>query len=311
MNVMEEMPVWTPSHLESSTNTIKAHGSKPGMKLSLKKLGDTQLGLPELATVHEAEVAAESKAIAHVNHFLDSVKVEIEKKIIADLNLDGTMESDARCMGQFQVTVLDTSKADLVCFKLNPHSSEFKYKVHPNLNKESRANNVLEVHDTSRTYHANAPTQLLKWQTRSSDENFIPIALSCWPESKADCTHMVIEFQLQDPSMCLEDVHIRFPADLESKPSISSADPGEAIYDPSQQQVHWQIPVLNHDVSIGTLEFRAHADPTSFFPGKCEAIMRGSTKCPIEILECYHQTRKDAICFTCIKSSRYSLKINA
>merc|ERR1712183_361508 len=100
------------------------------------------------------------------------------------------------------------AKADLVCSKLNPQSSEFKYKMHPNLNKQSHANNnILEVHDISRAYCAIAPVPLLKWQTKSSDEGFLPITLTCWPESKTDCTQMVIEVELQDTSMRLEDVH--------------------------------------------------------------------------------------------------------
>merc|ERR1712084_105434 len=130
-----------------------------------------------------------------------------------------------------QVTVLDAAKADLVCFKLAPQSNEFKYKVHPNLNKASHANNILEVREASKAFRANTPAPLLKWQLKSSDDGFLPITLSCWPTSTADGTQMVLEFELTDDSVSMENVFIRFPAPPSSRPAISSASPGEAVFD--------------------------------------------------------------------------------
>jgi len=106
---------------------------------------------------------------------------------------------------------------------------------------------------------------------------------------------------------CLEDVHVRFPAGPSSKPIIASADPGEATYDAGAQQVHWYIPVLEQG-SSANLDFTACADSTSLLPYTFEATRCGQTKCPMEILECYHQEKKDAIAFTLLQSSLYVVK---
>jgi hypothetical protein len=282
-----------------------------GMNLKPKRPGAdlfAGLGVAE-PTPSAADVAEpEPTAAPQVNPLLDPVRVDIEERVTADMS-EGALEGDVSCTGQFQVHVLDAQKADLVCFKLNPQSQEFKYKVHPNLNKASYANNLLELRDPSKKYNANVPAPLLKWQFKCSDEGWLPITLSCWPTAVADGTQMVLEFELQDDSAVLEDVHVRFPAPAGARPAISSFSPGEAAYDANAQQVHWVIPVIDKSENSGTLEFKAGADASQLLPGEFEAVRRDATRCPMDILECYHQERKDAISYSCTKSTVYSLKI--
>merc|ERR1719221_230076 len=132
--------------------------TKKGMALGKKRPGDIFGGPAEPAPTAPGEAVGETPepaAAPVVNPLLDPVKVDIEEKIAAKLQLEGGLDGDVTCTGQFQVTVLDVAKADLVCFKLAPQSSEFKYMVHPNLNKASHANNVLEVREPSRAFRAN------------------------------------------------------------------------------------------------------------------------------------------------------------
>jgi len=305
-------PAWLPAASDPAE-----WGTKPGMRLSRKKPGDGLIGPPEpaagAAALAETEAAAlaetESAAAAPVDPPLRPVRVLMEEKTTAEVRADGSLSGDALCAGQLQVTVLDAAKADLVCFRLGPPSREFKYKVHPNLNKQSHTSNVLEVRDASRAFRADAPVPLLKWQARSSDEGFLPVSLGCWPETEEGCTRMVVELQLQGAGAALEGIHVRFPAPAASGPSILSAEPGEAAYDASRQQVHWHIPVLGRDTGSGLLEFTARTDPASLLPGDFEATGQGYTRCPVEILECYHQATNEAIPFALLKSSVCSLRI--
>eukprot|EP00933_Yihiella_yeosuensis_P060591 TRINITY_DN6333_c2_g1_i1.p1 TRINITY_DN6333_c2_g1~~TRINITY_DN6333_c2_g1_i1.p1 ORF type:complete len:566 (+),score=157.09 TRINITY_DN6333_c2_g1_i1:113-1699(+) len=307
---MQDTPVWSPSMNDDSVNIIQPKaGPKKGMALGKKKPGDI-FGGPDPTPMPE-DVQEEAPPAPVHNPLLEPVKVDIEEKITADLQVEGGLEGDATCVGQFQVTVLDANKADLVCFKLAPQSQEFKYKVHPNLNKASQAANVLEVRDASKAFRANQPAPLLKWQSKSSDDEFLPVTLSCWPTSTAEGTQMVLELELTDSNVSLEDVYIRFPASASARPSIASASPGEAGYDAGAGQVVWRIPVLDSSEGTGTLEFSAAADSASLLPATFEAVRRGSTKCPMDILECYHQERKDAIDFLCQKSCVYSLRIGS
>merc|ERR1712137_1260166 len=97
---------------------------------------------------------------------------------------------------------------------------------------------------------------------------------------------MVVELELTDTSLVLEDVHLRFPAPQSSRPSVPSASLGEATFD--GRSVHWTICRLDSSESLGTMEFVAATDLASLVPGEFVATSRGRTKCPMEILECYH-----------------------
>lgn len=306
---------WSSSmHDDSNANVIQVKaGPKKGMALGKKKPGDIFGGSADSApaAVQAAEVAQEQPAAPAYNPLMDPVRVDIEERITADLQVEGGLDGEATCTGQFQVTVLDAAKADLVCFKLAPQNQEFKYKVHPNLNKASHAANVLEVRDNTKAFRANAPAPLVKWQLKSSDDNFLPVNMSCWPSSTSDGTQMVLELELTDTNVALEDVYIRFPAAPSSRPNVTSASPGRAGYDAASQTVVWHIPVLDKNESSGNLEFTAAADSGSLLPGSFEATRRGQTKCPMDILECYHQERKDAIAYTCEKVCVYALKIGS
>ncbi|CAK9053266.1 unnamed protein product [Durusdinium trenchii] len=304
---------WSSSMAEDTGPApLKPGAPKKGMALGKKKPADVlgSMGLPDpMPTEAVAEEPAAHAAPAY-NPLMDPVRVDIEEKITADLQVEGGLDGEAICTGQFQVTVLDASKADLAAFRLAPQNQEFKYKIHPNLNKTSHANNVLEVREASRAYRANAPVPLVKWQYKSSNEDFLPVQISCWPSTTSDGTQIVLELELTDTSITLEDVQIRFPAAASSRPQISSAEPGEASYD-GQSEVCWRIPVLDKNEANGNLEFVAKTDSASLLPFTFDAVRRGATKCPMEILECYHMEKKDAIGFACEKSCNYSFRIGA
>ncbi|CAE7662617.1 ARCN1, partial [Symbiodinium pilosum] len=293
---------WSSSMAEDSGPApLKPGAPKKGMALGKKKNADVlgSMGISAEPTPSPEAVAEEPAAPAY-NPLMDPVRVDIEEKITADLQVEGGLEGEAVCTGQFQVTVLDASKADLAAFRLAPQNQEFRYKIHPNLNKTSHANNVLEVREASRAYRANAPVPLVKWQYKSSNEDFLPVQISCWPSTTADGTQIVVELELTDTSITLEDVQIKFPAAASSRPQVSSAEPGEASYD-GQSEVCWRIPVLDKSETNGTLEFVAKTDSASLLPFTFDAVRRGATKCPMEIAECYHMEKKDAIAFTCEK----------
>jgi len=301
---------------DSGPAPLKPSAPKKGMALGKKKPGDIFGGM-SAAAAPEAEAAAapEAEPVAAApayNPLMDPVKVEVEEQIKARLDVEGGLNGEVECMGDFKVTVLDPSKADLVCFKLAPQDQSFKYKVHPNLNKASHAQNILEVRDASKAYKANIEAPLLKWKMTSSNEDFLPISLSCWPSQTAEGTTIVLEYEMTASDICLEDVHIVFPCPPSGRPVIASVEPGEAVFDAGNQQVHWHIPTMDSkEGSSGTLEFTAAADTASLLPYQFTALRRNQCKCPMEILECYHQERKDPITYALSKSSTYTLTVGA
>jgi len=313
MNDSSPPPFSSPMSMSDNSGpaTISGKAPKKSMVLTKKKPGDilSGLGPSEPAPTEATEQAAEPAPAPVVNPLADPVQVRIEEKVVANLQSEGGLVGEADCQGMFQVTVLDAQKADLVCFKLGKQDQEFKYKVHPNLNKQSHANNILEVREPSRAFRANTPAPLVKWRYTTNKEAFLPISIACWPTTTAEGTQIVVELELTDTEITLENVHIRFPAAPSSKPNVSSAEPGEAVYESASGEVHWHIPVLDTNDGNGTLEFSAAADLASLLPASLEAWWRGQTKCPMDIVECYHQERKDAIDYACERFCKYELTI--
>lgn len=301
---------------DSGSAPIRSAMPKRGMALGKKPPagmmafgGDpAEAAMPgEPAKVEEAAAPAP----AAVNPLLDPVTVTIDEKISANLQMEGGIVGEAECLGQFVVNVLDTAKADLVCFKLAEKDARFKFKVHPNLNKASEANNILEIRDPSRAYRANTPAPLLKWRYTSSKDEFLPITLSCWPSSTADGTAVVLEYELTDTNVCLQDIHVRFPCPPNAKPQIGQPDSGEAAYDPNSQQVHWYIPSIDKDEASGTFEFTASTDMSMMLPFTFDGVVQGRTVCPMQITECYHQARNEPIAYSAQVSTTYSFTIGA
>jgi len=313
---MNDSAPWSSKMDDDGPAPFKPKAPSKGMSLTKKKPGDSlmaSLGEPDISVSEEGPTGDDTAAAppAAVNPLLDPVKVDIDEKVTANLQLEGGLVGEVECVGQFQVTVLDASKADLACFKLAPQSQDFKYKMHPNLNKASHANNILEVREPSRAFRANAPAPLVKWRLTTTNESFLPISLSCWPTPTADGTSVILQIELTDESAVLEDVHIRFPAAPSAKAKVLNCEPGEASYDSSAQQVHWYIPHVDSDVAEGSFEFSASADTASLLPYTFQAVVRGSTKCPMDILECYHQAKNEPISYHCEKTSTYVFTVGS
>jgi len=308
MSAPQETPAWNPAMNDDSAATFKPKvGPKKGMALGKKKAADIFAGMGSAEpAAEEAAQQEEEAAPVVVNPLKEPIKVVIMEKVTAELEVEGGLNGEATCNGSFEVTVLDQAKAALVCFKLAPQRQEFKYKVHPSLNKASHAANLLEVREGQACFPAGG---CLKWQLKTGDDKFLPVTMSCWPTATGDGTQIVLELELTDDSVTLENVLICFPASASSRPTISSVSPGEAKY--QDGKVMWHIPVFDKSEGSGTLEFTAAADAASLLPASFEATQTGSTRCPMEILECYHQERKDAIDYVCEKKVTYELKIGS
>jgi len=301
---------WSNAMTDDSGPVLKPTAPKKGMALGKKKPGaDLFAGFgdsePAAASAEPTAAAQETAAPAAVNPLLDPVVVDIEEKITAELQVEGGLTGDVTCQGSFSVTVMDTQKADLVAFKLAPLDKSVKYKIHPNLNKASHEQSILEVRDATRAYRANTPVPLVKWQLKSSDESFLPVTLSCWPTSTADSIQIVLELELTDTNAVLEDITIRFPAPPSAAPAVTQAEPGQAAA--SSGEIRWCIPRLDGGESNGTLEFSARCDQASLLPFTFEGTQKNVTRCPMNIVECYHMERKEQISFTCNKASTYQL----
>lgn len=103
----------------------------------------------------------------------------------------------------------------------------------------------------------------------------------------------------------LDDITVLFRAPPSAQPVISNAEPGRASA--SSGEIRWYIPRMDSSEGSANLEFTANCDQASLLPFTFEATQKGLTRCPMNILECYHLERKEVIPFTCQKASKYQL----
>jgi len=245
------------------------------------------------------------------------------EEISAELQLDGTLHDQAVCNGKFQVTVLDTERAGLACFKLTPKDPQVKYKVHPNMSRNAYDTEDLLIHRNSNQFRLYNPVSLLKWQLKSSDLEFLPVELSFSATSSTCGTRAILEVELKNTRILIEDIRISFlslaptakPPSLcdadfaptAKPPSICNADVGEATFQDSA--LHWQIPALNVTESKARLTFSVDADPVSVKPDHFKALVRDHMQCPLEIIDCYQQGTNEHIKFECEVLQTYSLTL--
>eukprot|EP00443_Scrippsiella_acuminata_P007743 CAMPEP_0115207660 /NCGR_PEP_ID=MMETSP0270-20121206/20829_1 /TAXON_ID=71861 /ORGANISM="Scrippsiella trochoidea, Strain CCMP3099" /LENGTH=507 /DNA_ID=CAMNT_0002621257 /DNA_START=102 /DNA_END=1625 /DNA_ORIENTATION=+ len=292
-------PAWAPLAVDDSSTTVKPHAyPKTGMKLGRTKLSDVcaSLGGCDFVTCQEPVEAPVMDP--------ELVKIMIQEKVTANLGVEGSLIGNATCSGSFEVSILDPSKAGLICVKLAPQLQDLKYVVHPHLNKASHSNGLLQV----RKDQSRFPTgECLKWQLKTSDDSFLPVAMSCWLTALGDGTHVIVELEFANSSAALENISIRFPAPASSRPSIASVSLGDAEH--TDRHIVWRIPMFDSNADSGKLEFVASADAALLLPARFEATEIGSTKCPMDVLECHHQESEEAIPFVCMKKVAYELNI--
>merc|ERR1719499_104063 len=143
---------------------------------------------------------------------------------------------------------------------------------------------------------------------KTADDHLLPITMSCWPTPISEGTEIVVELELTDSVTSLENVTVCFPVSTCSQPNLADAWPGEATY--RDGQVIWYIPSFGSNERRGTLQFTASTDLASMLPASFVAT-QSSTRCPMDILECYHQESKNAIGVACERTVTYELKIGA
>eukprot|EP00397_Hematodinium_sp_SG-2012_P021131 GEMP01021808.1.p1 GENE.GEMP01021808.1~~GEMP01021808.1.p1 ORF type:complete len:523 (-),score=108.43 GEMP01021808.1:904-2472(-) len=302
--MLPESSPWDAAEVPVATHHAKF--AKGGMSLGIKKKtvfgmlsnndGEEQrMGHNDIENL--ANQMPEETAIAPVavNPLQEQVSVTIEEHVRANLQAEGGLNGDIEVQGKFDVLVHD-QKADRVCFQLGDLTEgTFKYKSNPLLNKQSQAKGLLEPRDpTKSSYALNVPKSLIKWLMKSTDEDHLPITLSCWPSPTPDGASIVLEYELTNSNITLTDVHIRFPCPARACADVDAPDIGQADYDEGAQQVHWYIPRIDANENSGMLEFSAKCDADSLMPFTFEAESK-QLMAPVGIKRCFHQTRNDDI----------------
>eukprot|EP00920_Eleutheroschizon_duboscqi_P030380 GHVT01073670.1.p1 GENE.GHVT01073670.1~~GHVT01073670.1.p1 ORF type:complete len:518 (+),score=134.79 GHVT01073670.1:891-2444(+) len=296
---------------------LRAPAPKRGMQIGKKSsapinLGGSvaaPLGVAATESSHGSSSAADDGPAAPValNPLLDPVAINIEEKVSGSMQLEGGLY-EMEIQGTFEVTVRDVAKADLAAFKIKSDDARFKFRLHPNLDKQKQSNeNVLQLRDAGRAFRANVPAPLLKWRLQTAEEELVPVAISCWPSSlEGGLTQMMVELSVLRPGFALEDLHLQFLVPQETNYQIKSIHGGTTDHD--GLTLHWRIPSMTLEDAAADLEFIAASPSNSLLPFTFEA-RSSSTLCPLHVVECFHQERGDPLKFELSTRTTYCFTV--
>nr|CEL64619.1 TPA: coatomer delta subunit, putative [Neospora caninum Liverpool] len=282
-------------------------------------LGAPGTGLVEATRLGAADGADEASALAAVggsaggapvivNPLVEPVHALVEEKVKGTLQAEGGVD-ELDIQGTFFVTVYDPSKAGLAAFRVSPEDKRFKTKVHPNMNRASYTQNVLELRCPTRAYTPNAPAAILKWRLQTKDESLCPLSISCWPSVAANGVTLTIEVEATEPSRTLHDVHFSFTCPSNVPHQILRVDGGETQHD--GVSLHWRLPQMSvSELSTATLEFFAATSVSTVLPFSVEMHSK-ETICEFDVLECFHMEKTEPIAYALTRRTDYMLTVRA
>ncbi|KYK69074.1 adaptor complexes medium subunit family protein [Toxoplasma gondii TgCatPRC2] len=255
-----------------------------------------------------AAVGGGAGAPVIVNPLVEPVHALVEEKVKGTLQAEGGVD-ELDIQGTFFVTVSDPNKAGLAAFRVSPEDKRFKTKVHPNMNRQSYAQNVLELRCPTRAYVANAAAAILKWRLQTKDESLCPLSISCWPSVAANGVTLTVEVEATEPSRTLHDVHFSFTCPSSVPHQILRVEGGETQHD--GLSIHWRLPEMSvSGLSAATLEFFAATSVTTVLPFSVEMHSKESI-CDFDVLECFHMEKAEPIAYALTRRTDYMLTVRA
>ncbi len=196
------------------------------------------------------------------------VMLAITEKVSAKISKDGLVEM-LEIKGNLNLTAMNDDVANCT-IKLKPigNASEFSFNTHPKINKPLYdKSSILQLKDQSKGFPSGRPVGILKWTNSNSNEDMLPLKINCWPEEEGrGQMNVSIEYSMDLSNVELHDVKIHIPLGNSAQPNIVSVD-GSHRYNSSQQELIWELDMIDRSNSTGSLEFNIQQkDSNAFFP---------------------------------------------
>lgn len=282
----------------SITNTGGGFGSGFGLSTDADSFSTKSKGRPSPATAPSKGLGMQLGKSQKTNQFLESLKAEgevivedvrpstaqskttslpptdpvtltVEEKLNVTLKRDGGVSSFVM-QGTLSLQILPQEDGFIQVQIEKSGNPSINFKTHPNVNKELFSNeNILGLKDPNRPFptgQSGDGVGLLKWRMESTNEEFLPLTVSCWPENSHNETSVSIEYETP-ANIDLQNVVISVPLPaLRDPPNVKQID-GDWRYNSRTSVLEWSIVLIDNSNRSGSLEFSVPpADPSTFFP---------------------------------------------
>mmetsp|Transcript_37098 Transcript_37098/g.47948 ORF Transcript_37098/g.47948 Transcript_37098/m.47948 type:complete len:365 (-) Transcript_37098:179-1273(-) len=247
---------------------IQLGGKSKKMSMMDKLLSEDNLAplAPTSKTVSNPSGTSVAAPIAPVEE-VHPIMIILEEKISAHLNREGACESmDIKGTMQLTATREDALQSKVV---LNgARNPAFSYQTHPKVDKKAyEGAGTLELKDASKGFPLGKSVGVLRWGMSTTTEEFIPISINCWPEPDGGEMNVNVEYTCDKPGLELHNVNIVIPLGTSAAPSIVTCDSGTHRHNRSNEELIWEIDMIDGANKTASLEFNvAQSDTEAFFP---------------------------------------------
>jgi hypothetical protein len=207
----------TPSYTKPSESTYKSSGrpsASKAMKLG-KKGRDVDTFVDKL--INEGErvstlSAGKQSSLAPVKSVPAVQHSSVHLKVMEKMTVTSGPECVMDVNGVMQLMVTDQDRAHISIEIEKDEESGIQYNTHPNINKQLFAEqSVIALKGQGKSFPLKSEVPLLKYRFHSTNEDHIPIRISCWPSQMGDGCEVTVEYELQQDHMSLSDVTISIP----------------------------------------------------------------------------------------------------
>ncbi|GBE61745.1 coatomer delta [Babesia ovata] len=263
MDTITEMPPFTAQPMDeykSATPMAETVMTPSGMKLSIQRptTGMSSLGLNAMRHSPPPKSARDEESINILDAEAPAV-IQIIESCSGNIHLEGDIDV-LNIQGELVMTAFeDSARSAALEVSGNP---EIKMRYHPSLDKQMASKNIIEQQTAQQTYNIGHSTALVKWRHKTSEEQYFPISLSCWPNTNAGETTVTVEIQNSSDSV-LEALNFEVMDSRYNQIVVHTNELGGVERKPDA--VNWVIDRFEPQ-QVGKLEFTTKGDLNSILP---------------------------------------------
>ncbi|CDR95041.1 coatamer delta subunit containing protein,putative [Babesia bigemina] len=254
MDSITEMPAFTAQPVDeykSAAPMSETVTTPSGMRLSIQRptTGMSPLGLNAMRHSPAPRSARDEESINILDAEAPAV-IQIIESCSGNIHLEGDIDV-LNIQGELVMTAFEDS-ARSAALEVSGNS-EIKMRYHPSLDKQMASKNIIEQQSAQQTYNIGHSTALVKWRHKTSEEQYFPISLSCWPNTNAGETTVTVEMQNNSGSV-LEALNFEIMDSRYNQIVVHTNELGGVERKPDA--VTW----------VGKLEFTTKGDLNSILP---------------------------------------------
>lgn len=223
------------------------------------------------------KIEASSKITALTSNIdMEDVHLKEEERLSVHIKRDGGINS-FELSGIMSLHIKNENFCKIYIALHKCDDRNVQIQTHPNVDKEAfKSKSQIRLKNYSKPFPLNTDVAVLKWRLQTTDEDTIPLSVTCWPSDNGEggCD-VTIEYELLKLYMELNNVVIHIPLPVGSNPVVSECTGDYEIE--GKHMIMWTLPIIDNSNRSGSIEFSATSCiPTDIYPINIEFTSKTS-----------------------------------